>query len=97
MKNATATSHGRSLLLEADGAVGIEDELVELTGLVAMGSKNYSTNKWKDLLESAGDSAKSLTWIAFAGRLVRPTGNHLHKGARPDLSLRLFLATIKRP
>jgi hypothetical protein len=59
MKNATATSHGRSFLLEADGAVGIEGELVELTGLMAMESKNYSANEWKDLLEFGRDSAKS--------------------------------------
>jgi len=36
MKNATATSHGKSLLLETDGAAGIGGELVELTGLIAM-------------------------------------------------------------
>jgi hypothetical protein len=59
MKNATATSHGRSFLLEADGAAGIGGELVELTGLMAMGSKNYSTNEWKDLLEFARGNAKS--------------------------------------
>jgi hypothetical protein len=53
MKNATATSHGKRLLLEADGAAGIEGELVELTGLMAMESKNYFTNEWKDLLEFA--------------------------------------------
>jgi hypothetical protein len=36
MKNATATSHGSSLLLETDGAEEAEGELVGLTGLVAM-------------------------------------------------------------
>jgi hypothetical protein len=100
MKNATATSHGRSFLLEADGAAGIEGELVELTGLMAMGSKNYCTNEWKDLLEFARDNTKSPAPAHFGLRspgLVRPIGNHLHKGRRPDLFLRLFLATMKRP
>jgi hypothetical protein len=36
MKNATATSHGRSRLLEADGIDETGGELVELTGLMAM-------------------------------------------------------------
>jgi hypothetical protein len=36
MKNATATSHGKSRLLEADGVDGIAAELAELTGLIAM-------------------------------------------------------------
>lgn len=36
MKNATATSHGKSRLLEADGASGSEAELVGPTGVVAM-------------------------------------------------------------
>jgi hypothetical protein len=36
MKKATATSHGRSRLLELDGAGETEVELVGLTGLVAM-------------------------------------------------------------
>jgi hypothetical protein len=51
MKNATATSHGRSFLLEADGAVGIEGELAELTRFMAMESKNYFTNELSDLLK----------------------------------------------
>lgn len=51
MKNATATSHGKSFLLEADGVDETGGELVELTGLMAMESKNYITNEWKDLLE----------------------------------------------
>src|ERR1700692_4794076 len=76
MKNATATSHGKRLLLEADGAAGIEGEMVELAGPMAMESKNYFTNEWKDLLEFARDRAKPsarLLWITFSGRLVRPT------------------------
>jgi hypothetical protein len=36
MKNATATSHGKSRLLEADGAAGTEAEFVGSTGVVAM-------------------------------------------------------------
>jgi len=36
MKNATATSHGKSRLLEADGASGSEAEFVGPTGVVAM-------------------------------------------------------------
>jgi hypothetical protein len=36
MKNATATNHGRSRLLEADGIDETGGELVELTGLMAM-------------------------------------------------------------
>jgi hypothetical protein len=65
MKNATATSHGKRLLLEADGAAGIEGELVELTGLMAMESKNYFTNEWKDLLVFARDGAELS--LAFFG------------------------------
>jgi hypothetical protein len=51
MKNATATSHGRSFLLEADGAAGIEGELAEPTGLMAMESKNYFTNELRNSLK----------------------------------------------
>jgi hypothetical protein len=39
MKNATATSHGKSRLLEADGASSTGDDLAEsvgLSGLVGM-------------------------------------------------------------
>jgi len=36
MKNATATSQGKSRLLEADGAAGSEAEFVGPTGVVAM-------------------------------------------------------------
>src|ERR1700730_17925359 len=82
MKNATATSHGKRLLLEADGAAGIEGERVELTGLMAMESKNYSTSEWKDLLEFARNSAKPsarLVWTAAPGVGGRPARNHLYK------------------
>jgi hypothetical protein len=98
MKNATATSHGKRLLLEADGAAGIEGELLELTGL-AMESKNYFTNECKDLLEFARDSAKpSVRRLGLLplGRLVRPTRNPLYKRTSRGLFLRPFLATIKR-
>ncbi|HEV3144735.1 MAG TPA: hypothetical protein VGZ47_12670 [Gemmataceae bacterium] len=53
MKNATATSHGKSLLLEGDGIDETGGDLMELMGLMAMESKNYFTNEWKDLLEFA--------------------------------------------
>jgi hypothetical protein len=36
IKNATATSHGKSRLPEADGADGSDGELLELAGLIAM-------------------------------------------------------------
>jgi hypothetical protein len=36
MKNATATSHGKSRLLEADGASGTEAGFAGSTGVVAM-------------------------------------------------------------
>jgi hypothetical protein len=54
MKNATATSHGKSRLLEADGADGsgvIWPESEELDGLGGMESKNYFTNEYGNLLE----------------------------------------------
>lgn len=51
MKNATATSHGRRRLLEAEGVDGIGGGLVALTGLMAMESKNYCTNESENLLE----------------------------------------------
>jgi hypothetical protein len=48
MKNATATSHGKSRFAEADGADGsggiwLDGE--ELDGLGGMDSKNYFTNE----------------------------------------------------
>jgi hypothetical protein len=36
IKNATATSHGKSRLPEGDGADGSDGELLELAGLIAM-------------------------------------------------------------
>jgi len=48
MKNATATSHGKSRLAEADGAAGSEGiwpEGGKLDGLGGMDSKNYFTNE----------------------------------------------------
>lgn len=50
MKNATATSHGRSRLLEADGPDGIDGELVGLMEYVAMEWNNYFTNEPKIFL-----------------------------------------------
>jgi hypothetical protein len=51
MKNATATNHGRSRLLEADGIDETGGELVELTGLMAMEWSYYFTNEPKIFLE----------------------------------------------
>jgi hypothetical protein len=51
MKKATATSHGRRRLLEAEGGGGIGGGLVMVTGLKAMESKNYFTNESENLLE----------------------------------------------
>jgi hypothetical protein len=54
MKNATATSHGKSRLLEADGADGSEGiwpEGGEWDELGGMDSKNYFTNEYGNLLE----------------------------------------------
>src|SRR5580693_2687490 len=67
MKNATATSHGRSFLLEADGAAGIEGELVELTGFMAMEWSYYSTNEPKKILGFAIQSQITL-FIRFRAR-----------------------------
>lgn len=50
IKNATATSQGRSRLLESDGAAGSGGELVELTGLGDMEWSNYFTNESEILL-----------------------------------------------
>jgi hypothetical protein len=47
MKNATATSHGRSRLLEADGPDGMGGELAESTEFLAMEWSYYSTNEPK--------------------------------------------------
>jgi hypothetical protein len=50
IKKATATNHGRSRLLEADGTAGIEGELVDLTELVAMEWNNHFTSDSRNLL-----------------------------------------------
>src|SRR5580704_16914697 len=99
MKNATATSHGKSFLLEADGAAGIEGELAELTGLMAMESKNHLTDESRNLLKGAvtPQIRPLLVWTGFAGRLVPTAGNQLYKSAPRGLSFRSFLATMKRP
>src|SRR5580700_3715517 len=97
MKNATATSHGRSFLLETGGAAGIEGELVELTGLMAMGQTITVLTNGKICSHSPTTTPNRPHLFTSAWRsagLVRPIGNHLHKGARPDPFLRLFLATI---
>ena len=54
MKNATATSHGKSRMAEADGTDGSEriwPEGEEWDGLGGMESKNYFTNECGNLLE----------------------------------------------
>jgi hypothetical protein len=54
MKNATATSHGKSRLAEADGTAGSEGiwpEGGEWDGLGGMESKNYFTNEYGNLPE----------------------------------------------
>ena len=53
IKNATATNHGSSRLLEADGSAGMGGEVVELIELMAMESNNYFTNEPKLFLEFA--------------------------------------------
>jgi hypothetical protein len=45
IKNATATSHGKSRLLEADGENGNEMPLMELTGPIAFAWRNYFVNE----------------------------------------------------
>src|SRR5579863_453266 len=60
MKNATATSHGKSRLLEADGAAGSEGiwpEGGDWDGLGGMESKNYFTNESGNLLEYIGHAS----------------------------------------
>jgi hypothetical protein len=54
MKNATATSHGKSRLLEAEGASGTEDDLPEVKDLGELGGMklNYHfTSEPQHLLE----------------------------------------------
>jgi hypothetical protein len=64
MKNATATSHGRSRLLEVDGPDGIGGKLEELAELVAMKWNNYCTNELKNFLDFAGQT-QITPFIAF--------------------------------
>jgi hypothetical protein len=99
MKNATATSHGRSRLLEADGVDEAGFKLEELTGAIAMESENYSTSEWENLLEytAVPVTAPLLTLDSFARVFGPPGRNHLYKSAACGLLDRLFLATIKRP
>src|ERR1700722_7418263 len=72
MKNPTATSHGKSLLLEAEGAAGMEGGLAERTGLMAMESRNYFTNESKDLLEFARDGAEPFAGFGLLSRSAGP-------------------------
>ena|SRR5208282_6465278 len=87
MKNATATSHGKSRLLEADGdgADGTEAELVGLTGLVAMESSYHSTSEPENLPACAAARRKlhPCPGVAFARHLVPPALNHLYKTPFP--------------
>jgi hypothetical protein len=53
IKNATATNHGKSRLLEADGAEGSEGALMELTGLIGFAWRNHFTNESGNLLALA--------------------------------------------
>ena len=64
MKNATATSQGRSRLLEADCPDGIDGEVLELIGLMAMEWNNYFTNELTIFLEFAMP-AQSIPFIRF--------------------------------
>jgi hypothetical protein len=96
MKNAKATSHGRSRLLEAEGVEGTGADVGAVTGLLAMESKNYFTNESENLLEDARTVATvlSLAWIAFRGPLVRCGRNQLYKDDARGRFVRAFLATI---
>ena len=53
IKNATATSQGKSRLPAVEGVEETWGELGEMTGLVAMESENHCTNESKDLLGCA--------------------------------------------
>ena len=53
IKNATATSHGKSRLLEADGGNGNEMPLMELTGRIAFAWRNYFANELANSLDPA--------------------------------------------
>ena len=44
IKNATATSHGKSRLLEVDGEKGAEGAVMELSGDISFMRCNYFTN-----------------------------------------------------
>jgi hypothetical protein len=52
MKKATATSHGRYFLLEADSAPGKVEPFVSWAGAVGMEWGNYSTNDSQTLLDT---------------------------------------------
>ena len=76
MKNATATSHGKSRLLEADGAAGSEGvwpEGEEVDGLDGMESKNYFTNEYGNLLKYIATPriVPSIVLACFYGDLAR--------------------------
>src|SRR5258708_5856284 len=64
MKNATATSHGRSRMPETDGPDKIGGELVDLMEFVAMEWNNYFTNELKSFLDFAGQT-QITPFIAF--------------------------------
>jgi hypothetical protein len=60
IKNATATSHGKSRLLDADGVKKDDGAVVELIELIGLGLYNYSiTNRNISLaFESSSDVRK---------------------------------------
>jgi hypothetical protein len=66
MKNATATSHGNSRLLEAGGVDETWAEFVEVTGFGVMAPENYSTSESENLLGCGTTPiVPSLPWTIF--------------------------------
>jgi hypothetical protein len=99
IKNATATSHGKSRLLEADGASDAEAEFVGSTGVLPIARDNYSTNESQYLLATVGQTfslSSSLSPSPSPRHFIRLANNHLYKTPSLALFLPAFLATIKR-
>jgi hypothetical protein len=101
MKNATATSHGKSRRLDALGA-GPSGSVclvgVELVGLGGIESNNYFTNESRKLLECAASPfLLSIRMAGSNGFLLALLVYHLYKNGVLAASACLFLATIKRP
>src|ERR1700730_14229239 len=63
IKNATATSHGKSCLLETGGEDGNEEVLMELTGVIGIGWFSYFATNYEICLTWKTSFASTISHI----------------------------------